>query len=141
MGAFEKKGTARASAVLPAAGAYDTSPTAICMNTTREVAFLISYTRGGVAGAVTYKIEMTNDGTNWYQCADVMEAAVVAGSDSLNLQQRSAFSYTATGGSAEKFMSQSYVVSATFVRIVFKESGNVGAPGTVFCEYHLKGDI
>lgn len=123
--------TARASAALPAAGAYDASPVTIPDNQGAEVTFYFDYTRGGAAGAFQYKIENSIDGVNWYQQASVQELPIVAGTDLVAVSQRASISYTATGASKESFSSETLTVASTYIRILAKETGNVGSPGTL----------
>lgn len=134
-------GTARASAALPAAGAYDSSPTQISCDTFNELTFLVRYTRGGAGGAVTYKVEFSNDASIWYQNSDTEIGDVTAGSDTINLTQRAESSYQATSASAENFTTQTFTVLGNFCRIVMKESGAVGTPGTASCEFYLRRDV
>ncbi len=141
MAAFENTGTARASAALPAAGAYDSSPTPIAGDTYKKVCFFISYTRGGAGGAVTYKVELSNDAITWYQFSELQSTATVTGSDTVDLQQRAEVKYTSTGASAERFVTPTFLISSKYFRIVMKESGAVGTPGTASAEYQEKGDI
>lgn len=136
---FKRFGTARAAAILPAAGAYDLSPTAIATENFNEASFMISYTRGGANGAITYKVELSEDGTDWFQTADVRPGAYTAGNDLVDPTQRVEFLYTATGNANEKVMSPTFIVAAKFFRVVAKESGNVGAPGTATIYYSLFG--
>lgn len=133
---------ARASAILPAAGAYDSSPTSIATNGFKQISFQIAYTRGAAGGAVTYKIEYSNTGfpTDFYQICEFQPPAIVAGSDVVIPAQRSEIKYQATGATIEKFMSPTFTVAGQFVRIVMKESGAVGTPGTAAVRYYLRGD-
>lgn len=134
-------GTARASAALPAAGAYDSSPTSIATNNFNEFTPLFKYTRGGAAGAVTYKVEISNDNSNWYQIGELKSGTTTAGSDTVDLQQRAEISYTATSASAESFTGPTFTVAADWFRIVCKESGNAGAPGTLAVTFTARGDL
>lgn len=140
MSTFYTSGTARASAVLQAAGAYDTSPIPLPDNTFTELTFFIAYTRGGAGGAISYKVEFSNDGFTWYQTAQFSPPAIAAGADSVFLTQRNELKYQATGATQERFTSPTFTVVGQFARISAKESGAVGTPGTALIEYHIRGD-
>lgn len=134
-------GTARASAALPAAGAYDLAPESLATNNYNEFTPMFSYTRGGAAGSVTYKVEISNDKTNWYQISEMKSGTLAAGSDTVDLLQRAEITYTATSASAENFTGPTFTVAANWFRIVCKESGNAGAPGTVSVIFYTRGDL
>jgi hypothetical protein len=134
-------GTARASGALQAAGAFDTTPIVLSTNTMNEITFLCKYTRGGAGGSVTYKLEYSNDGTNWYQNSDTEIGPVVGGADDTNSTQRANNVYQATSASAESFTTQTFEVLGNFCRLNVKESGNVGSPGTFFAEFYARRDV
>lgn len=139
MATFYRIGIAR-SGNLPAAGAYDTNPKTLECNTFKEISFLIRYTRGGGGGAITYKVEFSNDQVNWYQTAQFQAPAVVAGSDSIFLSQRNEIKYQATSANTEDFMTPTYTVPSQFVRISAKESGTPLTPGSANIEFQFRGD-
>lgn len=122
--------TLRASAALPAAGALATG-TSFPIDQGTEITLYLTYTRGGAAGAFQYVIEFSIDGSTWYQQAAVQEQAIAAGTDVSALSQRAYVSYTATSASAESFCSDTFTVPANWMRINVRETGNVGAPGTL----------
>ncbi len=128
----------RASAILPAAGAYDTSPTTIAAENNSEFVFLISYTRGAAGGAVTAKVEFSDDGVTWFQTGHLNAPVFAAGSDSIFGLQRSVLNYQATGASQENFLTPSFTVAARWCRISLKESGVVGTPGTASVRVQLR---
>lgn len=134
-------GTARTSAALPAAGAYDSSPLSIATNNFNEFTPMFTYTRGGVAGAFAYKVEISNDNSAWFQIGELKSGTVTAGADTTDLQQRAEISYTATGDSAESVTGPTFTVAANWFRIVCKETGNVGAPGTLLVNFTSRGDL
>lgn len=133
-------GIAKESAVLPAAGVYDPSPLGIACNQYKEASFKVSYTRGGAGGAVTYKIEFSDDGLKWFQVCEVQKPNVVTGTDVVDLTQRAEIKYGSTGATIERFMTPTFAVSGQFIRIVMKESGAVGTPGTAAAKYFFQGD-
>ena len=135
------EGIARGSAVLEAAGAYDPTPIRIGSNNYNQITFMIAYTRGGAGGAVTFKIEMSNDGTNFYQVSEFSSGTVTAGADVADATQRAEITYQATGATIERFTSPTFTVAANFYRIVCRESGAVGTPGTVLVEFTARGDL
>ncbi len=131
---------APSSAILLGSGAYDDNPIIISCVIGKEIAFGISYTRGGASGAVSYKVEFSNNQYNWFQSSAVSEGTTSLGSDTVSLTQRNEIKYQATGVSLERVMSPNFIVSGKFVRISAKESGAVGTPGTCAIEYFLIGD-
>lgn len=141
MATFNDNGIARVSSVLPAAGAYDSEPISVPLQNMSEVTFMCEYTRGGASGAVTFKLQFSNDKSNWYDVAELQSATLSAGVDVADLIQRANISYTATGATAELFMTPTFTTAGQWFRIVAKESGNVGAPGTLLVEYFLRGGI
>lgn len=144
MDSYTKNGVARASAVLPGAGAYDSSPTAIPLQNFSQIAFFISYARGGVGGSTAFKVEFNDQddpsvATDWYQSTEVTVGALTSGSDVQDKTQRAEILYQATAAGAERFISPVYNALAKWARVAFKEVGATGTPGTVICNYQLKG--
>jgi hypothetical protein len=131
---------ARASAVLPGAGAWDAAPTDIQCSDFDFVTLFITYTRGAAGGAVDFRIEVSPDvtGTAWHRLSVQAIGAVVAGADVESDVQAADFGYTATGAAAEYF---SYgpldlMGTAERIRVAAQETGAVGSPGT--CEIELR---
>lgn len=129
---------ARASAALPAAGAFDASPTEMVCADMEFVALYVTYTRAAAGGAVTFKIETSPRTTdsltleNWYQATILAGGAVVGGADTTSLLQRDETQYTSTGAGAETFVLPIALRStAERLRVACAESGVVGNPGTV----------
>ena len=127
--------TARASAALAAAGAFDTSPKEMYCPGFDFVTLYVTYTRGGAAGAVKLRIDESPDssGTVWAPRGAYGPATVAAGSDASSLEQRETLTYTATGASAEVFTVGPLALNGAVerLRVAAAESGNAGAPGTV----------
>lgn len=125
---------ARASAVLPAAGAYDTTPVVMDASEFEVVSFYCKYTRGAAGGRVRLKIEVSpeSSGSNWYQVSTIAIGTVTPGADSVSAIQREAVEYGATGAGAEAFVYGPVGLGRTIhrVRIAAAESGVVGTPGT-----------
>jgi hypothetical protein len=126
---------ARASAALPAAGAYDAAPTELYCNTFETVTLFFTYTRGGAAGAFAFRVDVSPDGTGatWFRQTLYAPANVVTGADSQSDFQREAVEYGSTGAAAESFVYGPMTLGgvAERIRIAAAETGNVGAPGTL----------
>lgn len=134
-----RSGTARAEAVLPAAGAYDASPTSISCEGFEDIAFQIAYGRGAVNGAVTFKVEFSNNDTNWFQTAKLETVTpFAAGADSVENTQKVEFKYTSTGV-VDFFMTPTFHIGGKWCRISLKESGVAGTPGTAAVLFYQRG--
>lgn len=127
--------TARASAALPAAGAYDATPRELYCMGFQRVLLSFTYTRGGAAGAFAFRVEVSPDtnSTNWHRLTLYSGAAVVPGADAQSDIQREAVEYQATGAGAEQFVFGPLALGGTVerIRVSAAETGNVGAPGTL----------
>lgn len=126
---------ARASAALPAAGAYDAAPTELYCPGFENVLLSFEYTRGGAAGAFGFKVETSpvSSGDVWHQVTLCSSPAVVPGADAASAFQRESTIYTATGAAIEKFVFGPVKLGGAVerIRVSCHETGNVGAPGTV----------
>lgn len=124
----------RASAALPAAGAWDAAPlTMPCAGWTKLTLFC-SYTRGGAAGSVRMAPQFSNAvaPTTWYSPTSYDAGAFAAGADVNSNLQRETLLYTATGAGAETFIYDLELPSnVEYVRCACREVGNVAAPGTM----------
>lgn len=125
--------TARASAALPAAGAYDATPTEMVCVGAEFVTLYFTYTRGGAGGAFNFQVEVSPDATNWYDTATYEVGVLAAGADNTNRIQREITIYQAIGATAEMFVHGPVPLGGTVetMRITCAESGAVGTPGTV----------
>ena len=124
---------ARASAVLPAAGAW-TTPTELYCPVFLHAAISFTYTRGAAGGKFEFKVEVALASTpsTWQQFSLYDPAAVVSGSDALSLQQRESVEYASTSASAENFAYQFGLNGLwELIRISARETGVVGTPGTL----------
>lgn len=126
---------ARASAALPAAGAFDASPIILPCSDFSFVTFYISYTRGGIGGAVTLKplaSPLSDTLASFYQLSAVDVGTLVAGSDLVHIIQRQAVKYTTGGAPAELFTYGPIELRGTVERLQVPcaESGAAGTPGT-----------
>lgn len=130
--------TARASVPLPAAGAFDSAPTALACPGFDFLTLYFTYTRGGAGGAFKFKIEVSPDssGSVWHQAALYSPGTVTPGSDTGSTTQREHITYQSTGAGAELFVYGPVEMGGTVerVRIVAAETGAVGTPGTLKIE-------
>lgn len=126
--------TARATVVLPGAGAYDATPIELPCQEYDFMTLYIAYTRGDTGGAFKMKIEVSPDssGDTWYRSTVYDAGAVAGGSDTTSLFQREELQYTATGATVEKVVFHVTLDSGVQrVRIPCAEAGAVGKPGTL----------
>jgi hypothetical protein len=133
-GTYLDQQVAKIAAALPAAGAWDTPIDLACPGFSRVTLYL-TYTRGGAAGACDFKIEVSpeSSGTNWHQTSQYAPAVLAAGADSQSREQREYITYQATAAGAELFVFGPVELDGTVerLRVTCRESGNVGAPGTL----------
>lgn len=136
---------ARASAALGAAGAWDATPTAMPCPYFSDVTFNFTYTRGAIGGAFDFQIETSAysvaanvpaGASEWVTESIYASGAVAAGGDTTSLVQRELQSYTSQGAAAEDFVYGPISLSGTIerVRVIARESGVVGTPGTLQVE-------
>ena len=132
---------ARAYAILPAAGAWDATPTEMACPGFDHVLLYVSYIEGAVVGgAVDIRIDVSPDslGTVWHQGTAYSVGAVVAGADTVSNFQREEISYDPTGVAREYFVFGPVALNGTVerLRVVAQESGQVGTPGR--CEIEAR---
>jgi len=133
--------TARASAALEAAGAWDPAPTELGSAYAQHLHLNFTYTRAAAGGAFDWILETSPFSIDalapagsavWFSEAIFAAGAVVAGADTTNAVQRDLQSYTSQGAAAEDF---SYDIAldgnCERYRILARESGVVGTPGTL----------
>lgn len=133
----EQVQTARASAALPAAGAYDPTPTVMHCVGFETCTLFIAYTRGGVGGDMQFRIEVSPDstGTVWHRGGIYAPGAVASGSDSVSNLQRESVEYGSTGAGIEQVVYGPIDLrGAARIRVPCRESGAVGTPGTAAIE-------
>jgi hypothetical protein len=131
----------RASAALPAAGAWDAAPTVVAAARTSRITLYCSYTRGGAGGACDFQIQVSPysvtalapaGGAEWLPIAQYTGGILAAGADVQSRVQREYVTYQATGAGQEAFAFGPIEIEAIErVRVTARESGNVGAPGTL----------
>jgi hypothetical protein len=126
---------ARVSAVLPAAGAWDTAPIEMPCAGFTHVTLYFSYTEGEQAatGALGWKYETAPDydGSVWHQSAIYASGAVASGSDTTSNEQREDKEYGATGATIERWSEGPIALEAgaELIRVFCRENGVVGTPG------------
>lgn len=134
--------TLRASAALPAAGAWDAAPTESSVMGADHIALNFTYTRGAAGGAFDWQLwvsiyavagNVPAGADEWVAESLYAAGAVVPGADSTSTAQRELESYTATGAAAESFVFGPIQLLGTIerVRVRARESGVVGTPGTL----------
>jgi hypothetical protein len=126
---------ARASAILPAGGAWDPIPLELSCPNFEHMVLYLAYTRGGAAGSFNVKIEVAHASTGavWHQLGlyDPLDP-VVAGADSQSREQREYLTYVATGAAIEYFEQAVHLFGAVErIRVIAAELGNQAAPGTL----------
>lgn len=123
----------RASAVLPASGAYDTTGPSLPVGRAATLAVLVTYTPGATStsGQPKFKLEVSADGTTWYP-ALLRPSVIAAGAVALTVGV-----YTPAPAAADAVTPVLYgsppldVAGAGYVRVLFAEAGDTAHPGTV----------
>lgn len=123
----------RASAALPAAGAYDTAGASFRVSVAdRDVASLwCTYTRGAASGAASIKIYGSCDnGTTYALCTVIDPASYSTGTQ---LLAAAVFKLpVASGSGAEEWIVPNIDVSAfTHIQVLSAEYGITATPGTL----------
>ena len=133
--------TARVSAALPAAGAWDT-PTELFISEAEQLTVFLTYTRGGVGGAFDWQMETSPysvvglvpaGAQEWGDPSVYAVGALVAGTEVQSFTQEEHITYTAEGAAAEMHAFGPIQLGGTAerLRIRCRESGAVGTPGTL----------
>jgi len=136
---------ARASAILLPAGAWDATPTVMACPAFEFVTLSFTYTRGGAAGAFDLQIQTSPysiagnvpaGAQEWVTESVYAGGVLAAGADVTSQLQRELETYQATGAAVEAFSYGPIALEGTIerIRIGARESGNVGAPGTLQVE-------
>ncbi len=121
--------TVRASAVLAGSGAYDSDGTEIDVQAYNWMQLYVTYTRGGASGSTKFKILFSDDGENFDDGTVIDGASLSTGTMSVYTAQYQL--PAAAGASAERRSLRFPVSTAGWVKVLFAEVGNTGAPGTV----------
>lgn len=136
---YEPLQTLRASAALPAAGAYDAAPTEHFAVDFDYVALFMTYTRGAAGGAFVMRMQFSPyaeapvSGEEWFDIAAYDIGLVALNADTLSTIQRETIQYGATGATAETTIYGPVNLSRTVqrLRILAAEIGDVDNPGTL----------
>lgn len=125
--------TARASAALPASGAYDdyTAAVNIPCQDTPEVELQITYTRGDTGGSAKMMLYTSLDGTTFGPRTVIDGGSLSSGTMNVYDAQ---FQFPAAAGPTAE--ARSFIVSvagAIALRVIFAEVGNTATPGTLKC--------
>ena len=130
----EQHQTARVSAVLPAAGAFDAAPLEMPCPGFDHVTLFINYTRGGAGGDMQFRLEANADasGGTWQRGAVYSPGAVASGADTLSNLQRDTIEYGSTAAGVEGVVYGPLQLRGGVerLRVACAESGAVGTPGT-----------
>ncbi len=126
---------ARVAAVLTAV--WDLTPLELPCPGFTHVTIDITYTRGGVGGAVDTQVQTSpysadRAGVEDWFTEDIFSAgAVAAGNDVASRIQRNVLTYQATAAGAENYVLDPIELGGTMerLRVLCLESGNVGALG------------
>ena len=136
---------ARASAALEAASAWDPTPTVMVCPYLSDLTLSFTYTRGAAGGAFDWQLETSPysvaanvpaGAQEWQNPAIYDSGAVVAGADTQSRDQMEYETYQATGAAVESFAIGPITLNGTFerARVVARESGAAGTPGTLQVE-------
>lgn len=134
--------TMRASAALPAAGAWDAAPTEQNVAGGGSIFLSFTYTRGAAGGAFDWQLQASAysiaanvpaGAGEWGDESLHAVGAVAAGADTQSLVQAEYQTFTSQGAAAESFVYGPIELDHTVerVRIPCRESGVVGSPGTL----------
>ncbi len=128
----------RASAALAGAGAWDATPVETPVDGMDRMTLYFTYTRGGAGGAFDFQIQVSPYSSdqlvvqNWFPTSLYQLGVIVAGSDAQSRVQREYATYQATGAAVETFVhGPTDIKSVERIRLVARESGAVGTPGTL----------
>jgi hypothetical protein len=131
----------RALAALPGAGAWDAAPTEMFAVMADSVALYFSYTRGGAAGAFDFQIQVSPYSVaadvpagiaEWYNMSVLNPGTLAAGTDIQGRFQAQYITYQAVGALQEApIYTVALAEGIQRTRVRARESGNVGAPGTL----------
>ena len=133
--------TMRASAALPAAGAWDAAPTEQSVAGGSKVLLTFTYTRGAAGGAFDWQLQGSPYAVaanvpalsgEWGDEALYAAGPVVAGADTQSLVQAEYQTFTSQGAAAEVFVYGPIELDGLErVRVPCRESGVPATPGTL----------
>lgn len=133
----------RVSVALPAAGAWDSTPTEQNIFGAQGLTLSFTYTRGAAGGAFDYQIELSPysvvalapvGASEWVTESIYAAGAVALGTDTQSREQREYQTYGSVGAGAESFQID-FELQAPYerIRILARESadGVPASPGTL----------
>lgn len=133
--------TFRASAALPAAGAWDTTPLIIACPQYARLVLYLSYTRGAAGGAFDFQIQVSPYSANvagvqsWFNQSEYSPAILAAGVDSGSRIQQEYIIYASQGAAIENVVYGPVELGAGVERIMVRAresaTGIVATPGTL----------
>ena len=129
----EQVQTARASAALPAAGAYDAAPIEMHCAGFETCILFITYARGGAGGDMQFRVEVSPDSTVavWHRGGVYAPGTPASGTDVVSNLQRESVEYGSTGAGRESVVYGPFDLrGAARLRVPCRESGAIGTPGT-----------
>lgn len=132
----------RASAALPAAGAWDATPTESSSAFSEQLMLTFTYTRGAAGGAFDWQLwtsiysvaaNVPAGAEEWSSESVYSGGVLAAGADVQSRVQREYQAYEATGAAAESFAYGPIALSGTIerIRVRARESGVILTPGTL----------
>ena len=144
---------ARASAALPAVGAWDAAPTEFFVSGTNWMSICLTYTNGEAdSGAVDIQLELSQYSTDalvpaganeWIEQTLYAPGAVVQRADTQSLAQAEYITFAPVGNAAESITFSPIALRGTFerarVRARESDDGVVGTPGTAQITVNLSG--
>lgn len=126
---------ARATAALPAAGAWDATSTVITTAGMDHALIQCAYQRGAANGAFEIAVWVSPDssGANWAQTTIYDAGAVAINTDTTSSIQREGIEYGAVGAGVEAVVYGPLHLAGAVERmyIAARETGVVGTPGTL----------
>jgi len=129
--------TMRAAGALPAAGAWDATPTEVSCAGFNWVMFYNTYTRGAAGGAMDFQAHSSPYAVDqagvedWFYQSIYGAGAVAAGADTTSNVQRELITYGSTAAGAETFVYGPVRLDGTVerLRVRCRESGVTATPG------------
>ena len=131
--------TFRASAALPAAGAWDVALLEIAVPSKSRMTLYISYTRGAAGGAMDFQVVVSPYSAtvagveNWFMQTEYQAAVLAAGVDSGSRLQREYITYASQAAAIENFVYGPVDLGAgverVYVRARESATGIIATPG------------
>ena len=131
----------RASAALPAQGAWDATPTELNVFGATSVILSFSYTRGAADGAFDFQIQpsiysvvgnVPAGAGEWQDESLYASGILAAGADVQSYVQAEYQTFTSQGAAIETFVYGPILLESTErIRIPCRESGDTDTPGTL----------